>query len=346
MAGPIRVVRALSRALLLLVLSACAKKVTVAPPETIRVGALAAAAVPPANVALYVGVTDDKGAVTDLDASSFEVYENDERVPPSDAKLTLLPRDLVTSEHVVLLVDLSGKLGDEERASYARAVEAFVRKLQTTLSVTVLGYAGDAALKPIGDYPRANSALEAPTPSAVTLARLPAPDSSRDLYGAVVRGLETLGQKLSAEQKPIQLGTLVVFARGPDLAGRLSDEEMEEAIQASQSGIIGIAMSEDTEYLEFAKNGLFIADDPASVPNALPIAFEEAAARVMKAYRKYYLVQYCSPARSGKRRVRLEVHQKTDAGAERLGVERFEFEADGFSDGCDPEAAPSFAEEP
>jgi hypothetical protein len=97
---------------------------------TVRVRPLATSADEPANVAIYVGVTENGEPITDLDASSFRVYENDKLLPTSEIKTKLLPRELVTSEHVVLLVDLSGEVTDEERAMLAQAVEGFVRKLQ------------------------------------------------------------------------------------------------------------------------------------------------------------------------------------------------------------------------
>jgi hypothetical protein len=327
--------------LALLVLSGCAKKAII--PETIKVRPLATSGEPPANVAIYVGVTEEGEPLTDLDATAFRIYENEVLLEPERIKTTILPRELVTSEHVVLLVDLSGETTEEQRAIYARAVEGFVRKLQTTLSVTVFAFSGNEKPKKVGEYARASSTLEAAPPSALKLAKLPTPDPSRDLNGAIVAGLEELDARLQSEGKPVELGTLVVFARGPDLAGRVPAEALDEVLASSQAGIIGIGVEADTPYLEFAQNGVFRAGNPEEIPNAIPIAFEEAASRIMKVYRRYYLVAYCSPSRGGKPKARIEVLFKGENGKERRGESPFDFDAAGFTEGCNPETPPKFS---
>jgi hypothetical protein len=328
-------------ALALLALSGCAKKAII--PATLKVRPLATSAEHPANVAIYVGVTEDGEPLTDLDASAFRIYENEVPLEPERIKTTILPRELVTSEQVVLLVDVSGEMKDEQRAVYARAVEGFVRKLQTTLPVTVFAFSGSEKPKKIGEYARASGTLEAIPPSALKLAKHTPPDPSRDLNGAIVAGLEELDARLAAEGKPVELGTLVVFARGPDLAGRVSAEALDEVLASSQAGIIGIGVEPETPYLDFAQNGVFRAGNPEDVPNAIPIAFEEAASRIMKVYRRYYLVAYCSPSRSGKPKARIEVLYKGEDGKERRGESEFDFDATGFSEGCDPETPPRFS---
>ena len=329
--------------LALLALAGCAKQGSVVYGPPLKVRALATSAEPPANVALYVGVTDQGEPLTDLDASAFRIYENNQLLSTDAVKTTLLPRELVTSEHVVLLVDLSGTLTDEQRTTYARSVEAFVRKLQTTLPVTVLAFSGSEKPKKVGEYARAANNVDAAQPSAVKLAKLVPPDPSRDLNGAIVAGLQELDARLEAEGKPVELGTLVVFARGPDLAGRVSDAELSEALATSQAGIIAIGIEPETPYLDFAQNGVFRAGNSEEIPNAIPIAFEEAASRIMKVYRRYYLVAYCSPSRSGNPRARIEITYKGEDGLERRGDASFDFDAASFSSGCDPETVPKFS---
>ena len=330
-------------ALALLTLAGCAKQGSVVYGPPLKVRTLATSADPPANVALYVGVTDQGEPLTGLDASAFRIYENNQLLSTNEIKTTLLPRELVTSEHVVLLVDLSGTLTDEQRTTYARSVEAFVRKLQTTLPVTVLAFSGSEKPKKVGEYARASSTVEPTQPSAVKLAKLVPPDPSRDLNGAIVAGLQELGARLEAEGKPVALGTLVVFARGPNLAGRVSEAELSEALATSQAGIIAIGVEPETPYLDFAQNGVFRAGNPQEIPNAIPIAFEEAASRIMKVYQRYYLVAYCSPSRSGNSRARVEITYKGEDGLERRGDVSFDFDAASFSSGCDPETAPKFS---
>jgi hypothetical protein len=56
----------------------------------------------------------------------------------------------------------------------------------------------------------------------------------------------------------------------------------------------------------------------------------------------YYLVSYCSPARAGTRRLRLEVTFATTEGEEKSGSVEQEFDANGFGPGCDPKTPPRF----
>jgi hypothetical protein len=123
----------------------------------------------------------------------------------------------------------------------------------------------------------------------------------------------------------------------------VSKEALDEVLASSQAGIIGIGVEPETPYLDFAQNGVFRAGDPAEIPNAIPIAFEEAASRIMKVYRRYYLVAYCSPSRSGNPKARLEVVYKGEDGKERRGESSFDFDASSFTDGCNPETAPTFS---
>jgi hypothetical protein len=333
--------RVLSLVFVVAAAAGCATKGVVYDPLKVRT--LATSAEPPANIAVYVGVTAEGEPLTDLDASAFRVYENEKLLPADEIKTTILPRELVTAEHVVLLVDLSGNVTDEQRATYAHAVEAFVRKLQTTLPITVLAFSGGDKPKKVGDYARASNALDPAQPSALKLAKMPTPDPSRDLNSAIVAGLAELDARLEAEGKPVELGTLVVFTRGPDLAGRVSEAALSEALASSQAGIIGIGVEPETPYLDFALNGVFRAGNPEEVPNAVPIAFEEAASRIMKVYRRYYLVAYCSPSRFGTIKARLEVLQKGEGGKQRRGDASFDFDAGRFANGCEAETPPKFS---
>jgi hypothetical protein len=299
----------------------------------VRVDTVELSAQRPSNVALYVSVTDHGEPVTDLDAKNFHVYENGQELSPRLSERMLLAREPVTAERVLLLVDLSGNPNAAQRANYAEAVEAFVRKLAASVPVAVRAFDGSPGLKPVGDYPRGSE-----KPSASALAKLPSHDASRDLDGAVLAGLAELDRAAAADNKPVHLDTLVVFARGPDLAGRTAQSKLEDAIDASKHDLIGIGIGKDTPYLDFARGGVIHAESAET----LPIAFEEAGARVAATHEKYYLVAYCSPARAGKRDVRLEVTHVDKDGHEHSGSTEVELDATGFGPGCRVESEPRF----
>jgi len=299
----------------------------------VRVETLDTSAQKPSNVAAVVGVTEDGQPLTDLEAKHFRIYENGQELASGESRRTLLPRESVTHEQVLLLVDLSGQPTPEERSRAVQAVEAFVRKLEDTVPVSVRAFDGSPGLKTVGDYPRGTTAV-----SAGALARLSVRDQSRDLNGAVVAGLAELDRMARARAKPIELGTLVVFSKGPDLAGRTPAGRVDEAIDEAHHDVIGIGVGEDTPFLSFARGGVVHSQDATT----LPIAFEEAGARVAATFQKYYVVAYCSPARAGTRTVRVEVVHENAKGDEHSGSAEFEIDAAGFGPGCDPTSTPRF----
>jgi len=288
----------------------------------------------PSNVAVYVGVTEGDQPVTELEAKNFRIYENGQALDSRQVERVLLSRALVTHERVLLLVDLSGNPTPERRAEYARAIEAFVRKLSESLTVSVRAYDGSPGLQSVGDYPRGTTTF-----SAAAVLKASSKDQSRDLHGAVVAGLGELDRAAQASAKPIELGTLVVFSKGPDLAGRTPDDQLDAALDKTQHDVIGIGIGEDNPYLGFARGGVIHAQGP----DTLPIAFEEAGARVAATHAKYYLVAYCSPARAGMRRVRVEVVHEDKDGDEHSGSVDVEIDATGFGPGCNPLTTPRFA---
>lgn len=287
----------------------------------------------PANVALYVAVSDGDEPILDLEPKNFQIYENEEPLNADQVQRQLLSRESVTEERVLLLLDLSGNPDAGTRAVYARSVEAFVRKLSNSVSVSVRAFDGGNALKPAGEFTRGTA-----NPNAGSLQKLSSSDSSRNLNGAVKLGLAELDRSLKSGKKPVRLGTLVVFARGGDLAGRVSESDLDGALSSTTHDVIGVGIGDDTSYLDFARGGVI----QAQAADTLPIAFEEAGSRAAKLHGKYYLVTYCSPARAGRRSVRLVVEYTTLQGDEKSGSSTYEFDAKGFGPGCKSSSLPRF----
>jgi hypothetical protein len=291
----------------------------------------------PSNVAVYVSVTDRGEPVTDLEAKSFRIYEDGQELSSRLVERTLLPRDAVTGERVLLLVDLSGNPSAAQRNNYVAAVEAFVRKLAPSVAVSVRAFDGSPGLKTVGDFARGTQ-----TPSAAGLTKLTSRDASRDLNGAVLAGLAALDRDAQTDGKPLHVETLVVFARGADLAGRTDSAKLADALDATKHDVIGVGIGEDTPYLGFARGGVVHAQNA----DTLPIAFEEAGSRVAALHAKFYLLAYCSPARAGHRTVRLEVTHVDKDGKERSGDTELEIDASGFGPGCRADTPPRFEHAP
>jgi hypothetical protein len=281
-----------------------------------------------------VAVTEGGEPVTGLEPENFKIYENQQALSSDDVKRTLLDRTQFTSERVVLLVELQGEPSSQERARLVRAVEVFLEKLRPVVAVAVFAYDGSDGLKLVGEYPRGGA-----QGSAATLTTLAAPDGSRNLHGAVIDGVRQLELRLASEGRSVRLGTLVVLAKGPDLANRATQDRMAEVLESVRFDVIAVGIGPDTPYLGFARSGVV----HAQAADTLPIALEEAAMRVVATSGKYYLVSYCSPARAGERRLKVEVAYTTKTGDERGGSVEHDFDATGFGPGCDPQTPPKFA---
>jgi hypothetical protein len=213
-------------------------------------------------------------------------------------------------------------------------VEVFVERLRPVVAVAVFAYDGSDALKLVGEYPRGGT-----QGSVATLTTLGAPDGSRNLHGAVIDGIRQLELRLASEGKSVRLGTLVVLAKGADLANRATEDRMRDVLESVRFDVIAVGIGPDTPYLGFARAGVVHAQSA----DTLPIALEEAAMRVVATSGKYYLVSYCSPARAGERRLKVEVAYTTKTGDERGGSVEHDFDATGFGPGCDPKTPPKFA---
>ncbi|HEY5954974.1 MAG TPA: hypothetical protein VIV60_00425, partial [Polyangiaceae bacterium] len=134
---------------------------------------------------------------------------------------------------------------------------------------------------------------------------------------------------------------LVVFSRGPDMANRVSEAEFDARLNREPLRLVyvdlgGDGVDGDVEAL--ARNGRI---DAAS-PTALTTAFERAASLVKQLSGSYYLVSYCSPGRSGLRRLRIDVSVVGDDLETHSSSLHTEFDATGFSQGCNSANPPRF----
>jgi hypothetical protein len=292
----------------------------------------------PSNIAAYVAVRDGDEPLSELSASNFHVYENGQLVAPDQTQLSLLDRNVAVAHHALLLVDMSGASTPEARTQAAKAAAGFVEKLLPHQAVSVYAFDGSEGLLQIG-----SAAKGSPPPSMVALESFSARDTSRNLNGAVLAALGKLDAALAQSGKRIKVGMLVVFSGGPDVAGRIDADKVHDAVWESPHEVIAIGVAEQVEGLEqFAKRGVV----RAQAATTLPIAFEEAASKAQSELEKYYLVSYCSPARAGSRRLRLEVKYTNKEGAEHSGDFEVDFDAKGFGPGCNPQTAPRFTVQP
>jgi len=303
----------------------------------LRVEQVATSVQKPSNVAVYLAVSKGDDPALGLTEKNFHVLEDGTELTPEQTQQVLLPRDVAAVHRALLLVDMSGPVTEgETRHNIAMAAARFASRAHAAEPVTIYAFDGGASIRLIAEIPEGtDDVVEIPQLESYT-----PQDSSSNLNSAIVESLAQLDARLMTAQKPIRIGTLVVFARGPDLAGRVSDAKMSEALDESKHLVFAISIKDTPGFHSgrVGRTGTFEAESPASLLHA----FDEAGARVADTVKRYYLLSYCSPARAGQRSVRVRVVTTDDEGKELSGSVTTDVDASGFTSGCDPQSRPRF----
>jgi hypothetical protein len=293
------------------------------------------------QVAVFTSVKDGANPVEGLEPTNFEIEEDGIILDSKQIRLSLLPRDGVVEHHLLLLVDMSGPADDPgTRATVVRQLASFVARMQGHYTVSVYSFDGSQNLANVGTYRRQNNA------AAPTLERLTAfqqRDPSSNLHGAMVTALNQLTASLAQSSAPLGLGSLLVVARGPDLAGRTTRDSLLEAINTTPHQVLALTSGfSDPEVAdELGPHG---HESVASV-QSMESELAELGHTLEQDYNRYYLLAYCSPARAGSRSLLVRVHHHDREGKPTEAQAYTEFSAEGFTGKCDPEAMPRFPKE-
>jgi hypothetical protein len=289
----------------------------------------------PSNVAVYFSVeTRDGGPVAGVPADAFRIYEDGQLISAFESKQTILNPEVAVVHHILLLMDLSGSITESgSLPGLTAAAAAFAERILRTHPVGVFGFDGGPKLIPVVDFTTQSRSVQA---GISALSARKAKDPSTNLHGAVVEALGVLDDRMSRSTQPLRFGTLVVFTDGTDRAHRVSEKDMLRAIKASSVNVFAIGLGVEIgerQLQRLGRDGFVRASDLG----VLGQAFDEVATRIEAAGRKFYLLSYCSPARAGKRRLRIEFEREGARGS----LEQ-DFQADGFVPGCDPKQKPRF----
>lgn len=306
---------------------------------SLDVEGIATAAQKPSNVGMYLAVTQGDEPTTDLTAADFTISEDGVPLDSRTTQQALLDRNQVAVHRTLLLVDVSALTDEASRQALSRAVAGFVASVRRTQPVAVYVFDGRPTIELLGDYPVGAETSEIPEEISA-LASTAARDPSRDLNGALIHAVDKLGGLLAASDKPVRIGSLAFFTWGPDLAGRVPEKDVLYALEAGGFHVFGIGVQNETapDLGRYADSGVSMAE----TPNAIGIAFDATASKVSRKANQYYLLSYCSPARAGMRRLRVEVKTTTREGDELTGKWEADFDSSGFGPGCNPMDTPRF----
>lgn len=305
----------------------------------VRLTEVATASGKPSNVALIVTVTQKGQPVADLGPASFRLSENDQPLDARAIDLRLLDPATVATFHTFLVLDLGHASTEESRRQLARSAAAFVRRARQKQNVTVIAFDGSRRTRTVGEFSIESNGSG---PEQLdNLLQMAPNDPSRNLHGAVISALDALDTKLERSNRPVRVGTVVVFSRGPDVAGRVKSDEFDERVSHTEHQLVYVDVAGDPDTSQTAALASAGRIDAQSA-DSLPIAFEDAASLVNRLLSHYYLLSYCSPARAGERELEVEVQVTNGDGA--IDHDSFEtnFDSSGFTAGCSSGSPPRF----
>lgn len=296
----------------------------------------------PNNVWVFFTVEDGDEPVAGLEATDFKIYEDDGLVSPYESKQVIQNPEVAAVMYTLLLLDVSGSMIESGRIEeLVEAAKIFTDKVGESQKVAVYAFDGSEDLHSVVPFTSRKASVEGGLDG---LLGWTPEDTSTNLHGAVVEGLDTLHTGLSREEKPLKFGTLVVFSDGADRAARVSRQEMLEEMRDQRYDTfemyaIGIGEAselEDAELDDIGRDGTFVGHDVAKTT----AIFEKVADRIEAHSKRFYLLSYCSPARKGEHDVRIEV----DLEEYGSGELEYRFDATDFGPPpqCNPEREPEF----
>jgi hypothetical protein len=160
-------------------------------------------------------------------------------------------------------------------------------------------------------------------------------DDSTNLNGAVTEGIDTLESQLQVVTSvPFKDASLVLMTDGTDEAARVTQQTAQAKVDATHVHVftVGLGSSVDTQVLkDFGKDGY----EPAADASGLKAAFTQIADHVIGLADRFYLLEYCSPKRSGLHKLSIDATWTNASNKKLTGSLSTTFNADGFSSGCE-----------
>ncbi len=300
----------------------------------------------PNNVWVFFTVEKNGEPVAGLEAEDFEIYEDNALVSKYESQQVIQNPEVAAVMYTMLLLDMSGSVTESGQSDMlADAAVVFSERVGKTQKVGVYAFDGAEKLHSVTPFTETQGSVEG---GIEGLRGYQPKDPSTNLHGAIGLGLEELKEALDKDKRPLKFGTLVVFTDGTDRAGRVSHEEMMEALGKEDYAryevyAIGVgAELEEKQLSEIGRDGTEMATDPGKVREA----FEKVAAKIEAHTKRFYLLSYCTPARKGDHTVRVEAITRNEKGKKNgSGSTEYGFNAEGYGPppACDPNREPKFS---
>lgn len=283
---------------------------------------------------------DNKDPVPYLKVDNFQFEEDERTITGQDAEahIRMVQRRRAFRFDAVIMLDFSGSVAGDPTTRNRVIDGAIALTSSVAQEADVAVYYFDGRVDPvrIHDFGTPN-----PAASIAAFRDHVVVDSSTNLHGAIVKGVEVLDRRFESfkntgEDEELFGGSLVIFTDGTHRAGEgngyPSRREAREKVRDSDHAVftVGVEGDVDDEFLRAIGRNGFVVARRASGDAALGTAFTEIAGEIDKFANSYYTVAFCSSRRAGDHDLTIRIPDWMGlSGRARLG-----FSANDFGAGC------------
>jgi len=319
---------------------ACGGKENVEPGRSIILDLLESSSEEPAKIRLFFKADFDNGdPIAGLEAENFTISENGSVISSSES-LAQIQRDpgqfMFTS---VLLLDLSGSVLNAEdlptlKSSSIGFIESVIplpeEPYAGSFEMAIYWFDGEENIHLLKPFSTSRAEL---IQSIESIDENISNDNSTNLNGAVIQGIDVVSERLEQIKLDPDISTassLVIFTDGTDQANWASDADATTAVNSSGSDLtiftIGLGSEIDESILStFGKSGYEFADSDLELNDT----FQKVAKSVSDEANSFYVLEYCSPKRSGTHTITVRLDYMGSSGSFQS-----DFSAEGFTGGC------------
>jgi len=279
---------------------------------------------PPSVVKAYFSLSSCDGEpISGVTAEDFVIKEDGRTVEPQmGSQKVIQDQDRIRRTNLVL-VDMAGSIAGGQNLGYIqRALLEFSNRILQDHEMALYAFDGREDLIEIADFTTKSGEI---TSAIETLDAFEVKDSSRNLNGAIIKGLKMLSSREQQFKDALFIGSMVVITDGIDHAGFASDSRAANDAASSKYTVQALGLGGDIDK-DFLKA---VGKDTASFTTKLDSVGRimlDMAEEIQTRAGSYYILAYCSLSRAGSHKVTVEL--KGHGGAL-----EFNFKADSFSGG-------------
>tara|TARA_R110000868_G_scaffold37111_11_gene131575 strand:- start:14102 stop:15118 length:1017 start_codon:yes stop_codon:yes gene_type:complete len=294
----------------------------------------------PAKVRLFFKIDlGEDHLFESLEPADFEIYEDKLIISRSESLAEIQREEGEFLFSSILLLDLSGSvLNESELPSVKSAANSFINSVMPQESDETFGskemavywFDGEEDVHILVPFTTNRDSL---TSGIDSINESISSDNSTNLNGAVVQGLSIMNSRLTEARLDPDIsaaGSLVIFTDGTDQASRVSTRDAQNAVKNAGKDnavfTIGLGDEIDEGILKyFGRDGFELAANSFD----LNTSFLAVAQKVESESKSFYVLEYCTPKRSGEHTIELRALYE-----DMFGSFTTKFNADGFTGGC------------